>query len=446
MAENPGKAAVMTLRLAWLGPWNTRSAIATFGHCVVTELVGRGHDVTVFRSEVGDALDFPVLPAPGAVTPLQEADPTQIARNFDGVIANIGDHFGYHGAIPRVMERVPCLAIFHDGLLANLAAGWAHHHPIGERWLRRMVESLYGTSAWPESTPFWVDTEIIATHRPMLEWLAPLAGGVITHSTTWEPRLRAATSGRVDNLPLAYPDLDVPAPRTIGDRLVVATIGHVNPNKRADQVLSAIAGDAVLRDVCEYRLLGHVEDGELLRLTRLADDLGISRPLFTGHLSSEEMQNMMADVDVISCLRYPLLESGSASLISAMYSARPTLVSHHGTYADLPDGLVLPCAPGREAPDIAAHLRAILNDPAAAQAMGRQARAHALEVRSAARYVDKMLPAVAAAAASAPAITSAHQLGRTLGRFGLPADDPAALRIARNLSDMLAHPPRRSVP
>jgi len=154
---------------------------------------------------------------------------------------------------------------------------------------------------------------------------------------------------------------------------------------------------------------------------------------------------MMSEVDVISCLRHPLLESGSASLIAAMYAARPVLVSHHGTYADLPTGLVLPCAPGQEAPGVAAHLRAILKDPASAQAMGQRARAYAIQTHSAARYVDKLLPALASATAAAPTITSARHQGHILGQLGMPPDDPAAIRIARNLSDMLAHSPLSSI-
>ena len=273
----------------------------------------------------------------------------------------------------------------------------------------------------------------------MLEWLAPMARGIITHSTTWAPRLRAATSGRVDVLPLAYPDAAFPPPRPLGARLVIATIGHVNPNKQADQVLRAIASDATLRAACEYRLLGHIERAEQERLTRLAQELGIAPPLFTGWLAPDKLHAAMAEVDVIACLRHPLLEAGSASLITALHAARPTLVSHQGVYAEVPADLVFACAPGQEAADVARHLRRILDDPASAQAQGQRGQAYAAQAHSAASYVNGLLAAVTAATSAAPAIASGRRLGQILGHFALAADDPAATRIARSLSEMLGH-------
>jgi hypothetical protein len=96
------------------------------------------------------------------------------------------------------------------------------------------------------------------------------------------------------------------------------------------------------------------------------------------------------------------------------------------------------CTPGQEAGDVAAHLRAILAEPDAALTMGQRARAHALQVHSAAHYVDRLLPAIAAATEAAPAIAAARRLGKVLGRFDIGSNDPAVLRIVANLSDMLA--------
>jgi hypothetical protein len=120
-----------------------------------------------------------------------------------------------------------------------------------------------------------------------------------------------------------------------------------------------------------------------------------------------------------------------------MYAARPTLVSCHGVYAEVPDDIVLHCTPGQEAREVAAHLRAILAEPDAALTMGQRARAHALRVHSAAYYVDRLLPAIAAATEAAPAIAAARRLGKALGRFGIHPNDPSVSRIAGNLSDML---------
>jgi len=429
----------MKMRLAWLGPWNSRSTIASFGRLVVSELLARNHDVTVFRTETGSALNEPSLPIRARLEDLHAIDGHTLNRSFDGVIANIGDHHPLHGSVVNVLEHCPCLVIFHDGMIANLAAGWAHEAAAGENSLRTLVRKIYGGEAWVDGTPFlhWSQTQMQAATRPMTEWLTPLAAGIVTHSAFWAPRMRAACSGRVDVLPLALADSEMPPPRTHQGRLVIATIGHVNPNNRADQVLLAIASDTVLRARCEYRLLGHVEGPEQERLEHLSTDLGIPPPRFTGYLSDAALRAEMAEVDVISCLRHPVVEAGSASLVTAMYAARPTLVSWYGVYAEVPEDAVYHCTPGQEAVDVAAHLRAILAEPAAALTMGQRARARALQVHSANNYVDRLLPALAAATEAAPAIAAAHRLGKVLGRFEIDPNDPAVTRIVGNLSNML---------
>jgi hypothetical protein len=145
----------------------------------------------------------------------------------------------------------------------------------------------------------------------------------------------------------------------------------------------------------------------------------------------------MVSVDVLCCLRYPLLEAGSASLITAMRSGRPVLVSNHGVYAEVPGDLVYRCRPGFEAGDILRHLLAIRNDPAAAAGKGAGARQYALEVNTPRRYVDGLLPALDKATAAAPAVMAARHLGRQLGRWRVPPQSPVGERLGNELSGML---------
>jgi glycosyltransferase involved in cell wall biosynthesis len=429
----------MKMRLAWLGPWNEHSAVACFGGFVVSELLSRDHDVTVFRTETGGALQEPPLPTPALVKDLHTMEGHTLNCSFDGVIANVGDDYSLHGSIVRILEDCPCLVIFHDGMLANLAAGWAHVAAAGESSLRALVRRLYGDDVWSDGTASLYQHKMQrgAAVGPMTEWLAPLAAGIVTHSAFWAPRMRAACSGRVDILPLAFPDSDMPPPRKHQERVVVATIGEVGPHDRADQVLLAIASDPDLRAKCEYRSIGRAEDSQRERLERLSVELGLAPPRFTGWLQEAALQAEMAEVDVISCLRYPVLEAGSASLVTAMYAARPILVSSQGGYGEVPGDVLLHCRPGRETADIATHLRNVLANPDAALAIGQRARAYAKRLHSAARYVDRLLPALTAATEAAPAIAAARRLGKVLGQFDIDRNDPAIARIARNLSDML---------
>ncbi|RDJ25196.1 glycosyltransferase [Bosea caraganae] len=425
----------MMLRIAWLSPWNTKSAIATFGAPLVAELRRRGHEVSVFRTEVGAAAEIPSRCDSAPVRMLGATSPQQLRADFDGVIANIGNNFSYHGALPDLMDRLPVLGIFHDGFLAHLADVWAEDWLPASQSPRRLAEAVYGAGNGG-AAEFWLPLEQMVTERPMLEWLAPMVSGAVVHSHGWAGRLRAACSGAVTVQPLTMPDDGMPEPPQPGPTLVVATIGDVNPNKQADQVLRAIASRPDLKAHCQYRLIGEVGANQRTWLEGLAAELGIAPPRFTGWIDDDALKNEMRSVDVVCCLRNPIIEAGSASLITGMRSARPVLVSNHGVYADVPADLVLRCEPGREAADVARHLTAILADRAAAAAMGRRARAYVRETNSAERYVDGLLPALAAANAAAPAIGLARRLGRQFGELGMSPDSPQGQRLMAALSDM----------
>jgi perosamine synthetase len=113
-----------------------------------------------------------------------------------------------------------------------------------------------------------------------------------------------------------------------------------------------------------------------------------------------------------------VLEGASGSLILAMLSGRPVLVSDHGSYAEVPDGLVLKCRPGAEAADVRRHLEALLADPAPARTMAARARAlrrsdlHGRRLRGAAPGPCRSRHG------TLPAVRAAMGLGRTLAGFG----------------------------
>ncbi|MBD0275689.1 MAG: glycosyltransferase [Acetobacteraceae bacterium] len=425
-------------RIAWAGPWNARSAIAAFGSLVVAELAARGHEVEVFRTETGEFLALPPRPAPGPVSPLREAVPEVLARDYDAFVVNIGDHHGHHGAAVAPLLRVPALAIFHDAFLAHLYAGWAEaegRHSVHPA----VLGAVYGPAEAEAAGPLMLPLEEMAARRPMLEWFAALAAGAVVHANHYAERTRSACPGPVDVIPLAFEGFAPPPPREIGpeDQIVVATVGHINRNKRVADMLRAMAESEPLQRRVRYRLIGPVELAERAALVELAGSLGVPEPDFTGWVDDAEMQRQLAAVDVLCCLRNPVLEGASASLILAMRSGRPELVSDHGPYADVPDGLVLKCRPGSEAVDVRLHLEALLADPGPARAMAERARAYAEEAFSAGRYADRLLAHLDRVTETLPVVRAGRGLGRTLAGFGMPPDDPAGGRVAAALDDLL---------
>jgi glycosyltransferase involved in cell wall biosynthesis len=437
------------LRIAWCGPWTANSAIgAVFGEPIVARLLALGHQVEVFRTEAADQMERrPPLPLDVPLHALAKGDAALLHKHpgeggFDIVIANLGNNYEFHGALydppdeegRGALAATAPLTILHDGGLLHLAAAWAMRDPQRAPeapWAEAAAEltrDLYGPSSLPEGAPFWTSLESMVHDRPLLEWPAAQSGGILLHSSGFLSRARTACPGPVAVLPLPQPDFRAIPPRPIGQTLHVATLGHVNQNKRAEEVLWALAASPILRARCRYSLLGPIDDNERARLTALAVQLGVDVPHFSGWLPEEAMREALGTVDVITCLRHPVLETGSATLVQAMMTARPVLVSHQGPYAELPPGLVLPCTPGTEAAGVLVHLEAILRDPTAARAMGERARAHALTAHSFEAYVDGLLPVMHAVMEARPLVLAAREMGRDLARWGAGPREPAAVQ------------------
>ncbi len=403
------------MKLVWAGPWNDHSAIAAFGVGVVDELAARGHEVEVLRTEVGAELARPPLPAPGSVAAVHERDIGRLNHDRDGIIVNLGNYSGFHaGAVPLMFHSAPLL-ILHDATLGGLVNGW-----------RQML----GPDGWR--------VERFTAGRGSVAPFCGLASGVIVHGEHCRAEAEAACAGPVAVVPLSWTTPELPPPRPIEGRLVVTTVGHVNSNKRADAVIRALGASARLRERVLYILAGPCEDDERERLLALARRVGAPEPHFTGWVPDEMLRMLLAGTDVISCLRFPALEGGSASLILALLSGRPTLVSDHASYAELPDGLVLKCPPGQEAGAVLHHLETILDDPDSARAMADRARAYARARHAPAAYVDRLLPALDAATRAQPAVRTAIAIGRGLLDLGMLPGDPVTERLQSALSGLLA--------
>jgi glycosyltransferase involved in cell wall biosynthesis len=456
---------VTGLRIGWATPWNANSAIAHAASEVAAELARHGHAITVLRTETGDALSLPPRPSPWLVHALAEVPSDHISRAFDVVVAHVGNNYGYHGALIPRLRDLGAVGIFHDAFLADLAAGWAYlPGGAGEQALRCAVREAYGEDGWREDEPFMIAATVleVARRRPMLEWLAPHTVAAVAHADHYAARLRAACPGPVEVITLAMEFRDLPPPPPTWSRMTVAVIGDANPNKRIDQVILAVAASPVLRRCCRIRVIGSATEEGRERLSAYARTLEIQPPEFTGWVADEELRWQLRDVDVICCLRYPVLEGASASLILALASGRPTLVSNHGCYAEVPDSAVMACTPGAEALDVMRHLERLMADPAAGIAMGLRAQAVATRRHSPAAYAASLLPMLREVIDRRPLRAARHEvidrrplraarhevidrrplraarqwLGDILGEFGLDRHDPAMLRIDTVLADM----------
>lgn len=429
------------MKLVWATPYSDQSAIARYSQAVVQELRGRGHHVAIYRTEVGADAELPPRDPHGVLVNGSEEERHWL-READLVIANVGDHYPYHGQLFELGQKRRYVAVLHDWCLLNFFWGWlsAQHRSHDAA---RIIAEMYGSDAGELcATASWENLLERATqHFPLTEWIASDTLGCVIHSEFYGDRVRDACGGPVQKLSLAYPvEPFDQAHRNREDtsRFAVRTFGMVNSNKRVDWVIRALASDPSLAERTDYHVLGPVDSGERRRLEDVCAEVGFTGLVFEGRVSNERLHEGMLEADVICCLRDPALEGASASAIEGMQSGAPVIVSDAGFYAELPDEYVLKVpAVGRQEV-LLRHLQFADCNRVKAREMGTAAARWAAREFSASNYVDGLLEAIPGFISAEPYLRHAQELGRELGQMGLAGNSAASSRACRTLERMYA--------
>ena len=368
------------MRIGWATPFNTRSAIGRFSQVVCAEMASRGHEIDVIRIERGAELELDELPSECRITDAASSN----VDDYDALIVNFGNHAPYHaGLLDFVAQRAP-IAIFHDAEMRDFEWGMLQRHGIA-------IPLASGIS----DEQFMSDEQDLVdpSARPLLGTLAAMSCGAVIHGPHYRQAVQAYCAGPVQDIPLCYPDLmgnrssAKPSP---GRRVVI--FGVISEHKQPRRVMQAIAAAQRQTGEIELHLAGAIEDAYRAKLISEAATLGLKAPLFHGYLPDEALQRVLDDAHAICCLRYPVTEGGSASLITAMYSGRPLILSDVASYSVVPDDLAYKVSYGIQIEDLSSALMQIFDNPVDAEGRASRARLWAADRYSAQSYCDALEP------------------------------------------------------
>ena len=406
------------MNIVILTPALRTSAIGRMAALVVRQLRLQGHVVDVVRAEAAvlhskKAHDFGVELIAWTDVPAVRA----VIDAADLVVHQVGNNYDYHEGNLYWLDQAPGVVCLHDFYLAHLFHGWAVSRI---EQARGVLDRWYGAGASDDFFRHASDVrfiELTCDRMPMTEWVAAKASAVIAHSSWGVDRVLDACAGPVWTVPLAYdiPEDDSPAADTESGRddITLLTVGHVNLNKRAENVVRAIGGSELLRTRIVYRLVGRIEPAMLMSLTELARNMEV-RLVVSGEVDDELLTDAFHRADLVSCLRWPSLESASASAIEAMLHGKPVLVTDTAFYSELPDDCVMKIAMADEEASIRKALEDFCHAPEAAKAMGDRARQWAQATFSPSHYarrlVDLALPVHRAAWLAKAVLPAARHL------------------------------------
>lgn len=366
--------------IGWATPFNVLSAIGKFSRFVCDELRSRGHEIEIIRTEAGPDLDMQSLKSDLPITNAARCD----VDRYDVLAVNFGNHAPYHGQLISLLSRRAPVGIFHDIEMRHFE----------EHLLRRYAISLPRLVGSEHELPEVDDKDLVDPDaRPLLGLFAAMCIGAVVHGPHYRSTVSRYCSGHVKLIPLCFPDTGkarVAQPRSSGRRVVI--FGVITEHKQPDRVLRALGALTTNVGKIDLHLVGTCGDGLRASLEELADELGVGRPKFHGFVSDERLQEILEDCHAICCLRYPVTEGGSASLITALHRARPVVVSDIASFSLVPDGVAYKVSYSDDSADVAQALGRIFRAPDEAEKKAVKAAMWARDGFSARAYVDALEP------------------------------------------------------
>ena len=350
-------------------------------------------------------------------------------------IYNLGNNHLFHGSIWQVARRQPGAVILHDHRLHEFFDSlYRRHWQDPDGYLAHM-ETHYGEAGRNEAA------ESVRNGSTAIHSLAeryPLTGlalenslAVLVHTQEAYEELKPAKRWLLAYSPLPFSaKLQCPGARTRTKeirtnsqpyRLIV--FGFINRNRRLDVLLEALA-QLPQKDKFHLDIYGEVWDPGYLRTT--IKSLGLNRQVtLHGFVPESDLELALSAADLAVNLRYPTMGEASISQLRIWAHALPTLVTHIGWYAGLPENVVAHVRMEHEGADIKKHLNAFLASPNGFAEMGERGRRMLEAEHSVECYVEAVLDLAVQAQAFRPRAV-AYQLAERVGIAVSPWADALA--------------------
>ena len=336
----------------------------------------------------------------------QKREVRKILEESDVIIYQLGDNWNFSAGVLAWINIHPGVLCLHDYDLSNVL----------EQSRINNIKMLEDNKPMVGGRP---------NSQVVVEEPARFALGVFTHSAWGIAPVVEACPGPVWIFPLCHPKPllgpeggNVEPLKYHNAKLRILTFGHINPNKKVDQIMEAIGLNAEIGKNVSYRVVGPIESALLLKYLQRAAELGID-VAFLGEVSDEDLDRELQTADVVVALRWPPLEAGSASVIEALWNGKPTIVTDAGCYRDLPDDVVIKISPDNTN-QLGTALVSLLNSPDIRTKMGLRAQAYARLEFSPEIYAGRVAEFCEVVLKKSFAMKAGMSMVRQLGEWGMP--------------------------
>jgi glycosyltransferase involved in cell wall biosynthesis len=419
------------VKLAWFTPLSQRSAIGRFSVAVASSLTKMA-DIDLCHFDDDAVRETSVstrrFSSAALVTP-------EILRSYDLVIYNFGNYLPFHREIYLLSRRWPGVCVLHDFVMHHFFAGYHLEYLRDPNSYRVLMESLYGVEA--PAGKIWETDDVV--RFPLFEEVTRGALGTVTHSEFFKRKVEACFTGPVARIPLAYdvgktgPQLSRQQLEVSPDKVLIVTVGHVNPNKQVDRVIGAIAQLGAASQGLVYAILGSVSPDYERKLKSAVKAAGLAEVVrFLGEVSDEVLRAYLSAADICINLRFPAMEGASASVIEEMLFGKAVIVNDVGFFSELPDDCVVKVQAGRDV-DLVLALKALVSDVPARERIGALAKLFAADEFSPDNYAKKLMDFAWKVQSAIPLLGLADRVGVELARIGVAQDAKLVDSVAREI-------------
>lgn len=357
---------VNRMRIAWFTPFYYKSAIGKYSKYAAEEL-SKYAEIEIFTHHYEN-----LHPTFITVNSFDSIEVIEKLNEFDICIYNMGDYEEYHALIYEVLKKKAGIVICHDVCMHNFMRGYyLNLKQTPERYIS-MLKEEYGEDQAAQileagnDSDKWAELNLVK--YSLSEHLCDNALGVVVHSEYHRRCLSRNFFGKIKVVSLLNMNCDKKNDNKFDfkgydkSKLNILTVGNVNPNKKIDCMIKAIGSHKSLRNKVNYTVIGSLANETYVKqLKSLISEFKLEDNVkLLGFVEDDSLEQYYLNADMISNLRYPAYEGGSASLVEQLIYGKATIVENTGLYEDLPDNTAFKVDVGREEEQIAQHLKAVL--------------------------------------------------------------------------------------
>jgi glycosyltransferase involved in cell wall biosynthesis len=353
-------------RIAFFGPLPpSRTGIADY-NAALLPLLRERYDIDVF------------LPAPnphGEGFPHRDFFLRDRQHSYHLTLYQMGNQPHFHEYMYGYLFQQPGAIVFHDFCLHHSRADMLLKRNMTEEY-RQELEYVYPDQSEKiaNAAVTFAAGDLLFFHYPLFELVVRASLAAAAHTSAGVKRLQISETP-VLHIPL----IELPggekmdgAPLLPG-KTVVASFGYATHAKRITTVLEAIAEAYRIDPGLRYVIVGALEDPADVR-AHIAR-LGIQEcVIVTEHVPMPEFLRWMDRADIVINLRYPSAGEMSATLIQALASGKPVIISRLMTLNDIPERAALRVRPDREKEDLLNALLTLLKDSSLRKRVATNAR------------------------------------------------------------------------